>query len=244
MQRSDSGLKMELPPEIHVMRFGFTRCFLLPCEGGYLQIDTSYPRYGAAYRRRLQRMGIELSSIKFLLLTHHHDDHAGFAAELVAHSGCRVVAHRGAADGLAAGCSQETMQPYNRRVRWTMGAFRILHRRFTFPPLRLGDSDIVVTTDDTQWLPSIGIDGQILSTPGHTADSISVLLSNGCAFVGDVAMNFLRFTGIRHHPIYLEDLAAVQRSWAKILSLGARTIVPSHGPPFSAAELRVDPRDP
>jgi hydroxyacylglutathione hydrolase len=86
-------------------------------------------------------------------------------------------------------------------------------------------------------LKDIGIDGKILYTPGHSRDSISVLLSNGSAFVGDVAMNFLRLTGIGHRPICIEDINTVYASWQRLIEQGAKAIYPSHGKPFSAREL-------
>jgi hypothetical protein len=63
------------------------------------------------------------------------------------------------------------------------------------------------------------------------------VLSDGSAFVGDVAMNFLRFTGIRHRPVYVEDINMVYESWQRLHEEGARVIHPAHGKPFSVQEL-------
>ncbi len=68
---------------VYSVKLGWTRCYLLKCTGGYLLIDTYYPGYYARFEKKLAKMGIATSDIKYLLLTHHHDDHAGFAAELV-----------------------------------------------------------------------------------------------------------------------------------------------------------------
>ena len=48
---------------------------LIPCINGYLQVDTGYARDYPAYRRGLKKASIEISQIKYLFLTHHHDDH-------------------------------------------------------------------------------------------------------------------------------------------------------------------------
>jgi glyoxylase-like metal-dependent hydrolase (beta-lactamase superfamily II) len=88
----------------------------------------------------------------------------------------------------------------------------------------------------------MGVDGEIVSTPGHYRDCISVVLSDGAAFVGDAAMNFLRFTRIGHRPIYVEDINAVYESWHMLLDEGARVIYPAHGSPFPARELRTHRR--
>jgi glyoxylase-like metal-dependent hydrolase (beta-lactamase superfamily II) len=91
--------------------------------------------------------------------------------------------------------------------------------------------------DDFDLLKSMGINGKIVYTPGHPRDSMSVILSDGSAFVGDVAMNFLRLTGIGHRPIYVEDINTVYESRQRLIEQGGKFIYPSHGKPFSAWEL-------
>jgi hydroxyacylglutathione hydrolase len=219
------------------VRLGFTWCYLLKCTDGYLLIDTSYPNYFPKFQKSIAKLGIDVSEIKYLLLTHHHDDHAGFAAELVNKTGCRVIAHHSAIAPLKQGESEDTMQPVNRRVKFIFSLFQLFHQQFRFSPLIIGENDIILTGDDLDLLKSIGINGKILHTPGHSQDSISVILSDGNAFVGDVAMNFLRLTGTGHRPIYVEDINIVYESWQRLIEQGAKVIYPSHGKPFYAREL-------
>jgi len=222
----------------HRLKLGWTRCYLLNCTGGYLLIDTDFPKYYRLFEKKLANLGIAISDIKYLLLTHHHDDHAGFAAELVRRTGCQVIAHRNALSPLMQGKSEETIKPVNRRIQIVFTLYALLfHRNSEFPPLRLSERDILIEGDDDGFLKGVGIDGVILHTPGHTRDSISVLLSDGIAIVGDAAMNFLRWTGVGHRPIYIEDIDTVYESWRKLRECGARVIYPSHGRPFSATEL-------
>ncbi len=227
---------------IRGIKLGWTRCYLLPCTSGYLLIDTDYSKYCRRFTRKLSALGIALAEIKYLLLTHHHDDHAGFAAELVRSTGCHVIAHYLAARPLSRGRSEGTDNPVNWRCRATLALYTLLHAEYTFPPLVLSGRDIVIEGDDEGVLKGIGIDGVILHTPGHTEDSISVLLSDGSAFVGDAAMNFLRWTGMRHRPIVVENIETVYESWRKLRQRGARVIYPSHGKPFSATELGTPAR--
>lgn len=222
---------------VESVKLGFTRSYLLRCDDGYMLIDTSYPDYFPQFQQSIANSGIDVSEIKYLLLTHHHDDHAGFAAELVRKSGCQVIVHRNAVAPLKQGGSEDTMHPVNRRVKFLFSIFRLFHRQFRYPPLILEEGDIILTGDDSELLEQIGIDGKILHTPGHSRDSISVILSDGSAFVGDVAMNFLRITGIGHRPIYIEDIDTVYGSWQTLTEQGARVIYPSHGEPFLAQEL-------
>ena len=222
---------------IYRLNLGITKCYLLECSGGYLLIDTAYPRDYGKFVMVIGRLGVDLSEIRYLLLTHHHDDHAGFAAKLVKKTGCWVIVHRNAVAPLKQGESEDTMRPVNRRVKFIFLIFQLFHRQFRFPPLILGENDIILMGDDLDLLKNVGIDGKILYTPGHLRDSISVILSDGSAFVGDVAMNFLRLTGIGHRPIYVEDINRVYGSWQRLIEQGAKVIYPSHGKPFSAQEL-------
>jgi glyoxylase-like metal-dependent hydrolase (beta-lactamase superfamily II) len=222
---------------VHSLKLGWTQCFLLKCTGGYLLIDTDYPKHYRRFEKKLANLGIATSDIKYLLLTHHHDDHAGFAAELVRSTGCRVIAHSNAVSPLKQGKSEETIKPVNRRIQIVFTLYTLFHKDFKFPPLTPTERDFVIEGDNDTLLKGVGIDGAILHTPGHTRDSISVLLSDGSAFVGDAAMNFLRWTGVGHRPIYIEDINTVYESWRKLRERGARVIYPSHGRPFSATEL-------
>jgi glyoxylase-like metal-dependent hydrolase (beta-lactamase superfamily II) len=221
---------------VRSIKVGFTNIFFIPCEGGWLQIDVGYPGDYEKYLKEAAKVGIDPSQVRYLLLTHHHDDHAGFAAEFVGKHDAAVIVHEKALGALAAGASVEDMRPVNRCVGTIFSVFSGFHK-FVFPPFIPRERDRIITGDNGDILRSIGINGLILSTPGHTDDSISVVLSDGSAFVGDVAMNFFGICAIEHRPIYIKDIDQVYASWNRLQEFGARTIYPSHGEPFSAAEL-------
>jgi glyoxylase-like metal-dependent hydrolase (beta-lactamase superfamily II) len=219
------------------LNLGITNCYLLECAGGYLLIDTAYPGDFERFVKAIDRLGVSLSEIQYLLLTHHHDDHAGFAGRLVEQTGCKVIVHQDAILPLSKGVSEDTMEPVNHCIRAVFSLFKMVHREFKYPPFAVTDKDIVVSGDDFDLLKSIGIDGKILHTPGHSRDSISVVLTDKNAFVGDAAMNFLKFCGTKYRPIYVEDIDLVFESWRKLTTCGAEQIYPAHGNPFSAEKL-------
>jgi glyoxylase-like metal-dependent hydrolase (beta-lactamase superfamily II) len=219
------------------INLGITKCYLLKCSGGYLLIDTAYPKEYEKFVKAIDQLGIRLHNISYLLLTHHHDDHAGFAARLVEQTGCTVIVHQNAILYLSKGESEDTMKPVNRCINVVFSLFKRIHREFRYSPLAIADNSIVVSGDEFDLLDRTGIEGKILHTPGHSRDSISVVLSDGNAFVGDVAMNFLNFCGIGYRPIFIEDIELVFESWHKLVEHGAETIYPAHGRPFSAKKL-------
>ena len=50
---------------------------------GYIMIDTGYEHSMKNVEKRANKQGIEFSEIKYIFLTHAHDDHAGFLNELL-----------------------------------------------------------------------------------------------------------------------------------------------------------------
>ncbi len=224
---------------MHILDLGITKCYLLGLQDGYLLIDTGYHGDYAIFKKKLAAINVSMQDIGYLLLTHHHDDHAGFAARLKEETGCRLIVQASSASPLAEGESRDTMKPVNLRIRLLFVIFSLFHGGFAYPPVHVDEKDLVIHGDDDTVLTSLGISGKILHTPGHCFDSMSVVLSDRRAFVGDAAMNFLPGTGIRHRPIYVESIDQVYESWHRLKKAGATTIYPAHGKPFDAGKLKI-----
>lgn len=224
--------------EIQSIKLSYTNCYFLRCNEGYLLIDTSYPKDYEKFEKKLEKMGIKLSDIRYLFLTHHHDDHAGFAAKLKEQTGAKIIVHKNAITYLEQGIPEEDAHPINKRVKFIFKLFNRFHD-FGYPPVILSENDIILNGDDHELLKKLGIDGSILYTPGHTSDHLSIVLGNGNAFVGDVAMNFLKFTGIKRRPIFAQDINIVFESWQILIDHGAKTIFPAHGKPFDVKDLII-----
>ena len=93
---------------------------------------------------------------------------------------------------------------------------------------------ITLSEDNLSQLES-NLQGKILLTPGHTEDSISLLV-DGNLFCGDTAMNGI--PSIHKITIWVEDKVALEKSWDVMLASGAKKIYPAHGSPFCPCELR------
>lgn len=219
---------------------GLTNRYLLPCNGGYLLVDGGGESEFSLFLNELKEQGIEPGEIKYLFLSHHHEDHAGFAASLRKVSNYRIIAHHKAFEPLQKGehFIPEEGGIVNRRVI-LFGYYLYLTKkvRLNIKPLDIKDTDLSVTGDDDELLRSLGVSGAILSTPGHSPDSISLLLDDGSCFCGDLAMSGPTWLGTRYCCIFISDLAQYYKSWQKVIEAGARTIYPAHGLPFSYREL-------
>jgi glyoxylase-like metal-dependent hydrolase (beta-lactamase superfamily II) len=119
-----------------------------------------------------------------------------------------------------------------------LGVFSLFHKH-VYPGVEIKNGDYVVAGDDFSLLKHLGIDGVILHTPGHTGDSISVVLSDGSAFVGDIAMNFMNLCYTRHRPIFVQNIEDVYRSWQKLVHHGAKVVYPAHGELFDISALKA-----
>ncbi|HEX2998526.1 MAG TPA: MBL fold metallo-hydrolase [Anaerolineales bacterium] len=216
--------------------------FLIPCAEGYLQVDTGYEHDYPLYRRNLSKAGIALKNIRYLVLTHHHDDHVGFLNELTRDTDIIIIAHEQAKTLLKTGKNDKTRGGgyVNGFIKFVAGIKMRLdpHWTLAFPPFALREKDILLAGDDPQVLRRLGVAGQILYTPGHCIDHLALVLDNGDVFCGDAAASFLLWAGTRYCTVFMTDMDQAYRSWQKMLDAGARTIHPSHGQPFPADKLR------
>lgn len=207
--------------------------YLLETPAGWIALDTGYPGGEEVFLRRLERL-TPAENLTYVFLTHHHDDHAGFLAALLARTRARVVLHPAGLPALAAGRSNEP--PGAGYSSWPATLFSRFKKAFTFPPAVPGDRAIPVTGEDDQFFHTLGLPLRILFLPGHTADSIGLLREDtGDLFCGDAAMNAV--ISVARHTIWIEDGAAFGRSWDTMLACQPTRVLPSHGRPFPPADL-------
>lgn len=219
-----------------------TVCYLIPISNKYLLIDTGYEKHRNLMHKRLASMNISISDIDYVLLTHHHDDHTGLLNEIKDHNpSCRVILHANAVSLLKKGKNDTTHCKYiNGKVGTMISIVKKLNKQwdFSFPPYKVGPSDIIIKEETTLNQIGINISGKIIYTPGHTDDSISLLLDNGNCFVGDAASNMLQVMGTKYCVILITDLNQYYKSWEKIIKENAKTIYPAHGKPFGIEKLK------
>ena len=229
---------------MRMIKLSMTRLYLLQSKGGnYTLIDTGYEHEYEPFLRKISRHGIGIEQIRQLFLTHHHDDHTGFAARLLAeHPDITVILRSEAEPLLAAGRNNTSNGGtlLNRRIRALYRLKRKLNPGWdlSFPPVTLRPNGMRLEAEQYDLGDILGFEAKAVYTPGHTCDSQSLLLPDGSLFCGDMAARFLNFAGARYCTLFNEDIETVYRSWRKVLELGARRIYPAHGRSFSADELK------
>jgi ribonuclease/clavin/mitogillin len=166
-----------------------------------LLVDLGYPGTMGTMRARLNQMDIPLKEIRYALATHYHIDHAGLAQEL-------------------------KLEGVPLLVLETQIAAIPLMKQFTKPQdhyidVSLDGNVTISFQESGAVLEQIGIPGEILPTPGHSDDSVSLLLDDGSVFTGDLP------------PLELawgEAGELVKAGWHLLEERGAKRIYPGHGP--------------
>jgi glyoxylase-like metal-dependent hydrolase (beta-lactamase superfamily II) len=190
---------------MNIVNVGYrsTNYYVLVDTAPRLLIDAGWPDTLGVMQHTCTRMGLRLADIPYQLVTHFHPDHAGLCQELK-RLGIRLVV----VDTQLAGIP--LLRTY-------------VKPRDNYIDLALEDNTVISVDSSRDFLAGIGIKGEILSTPGHSDDCVTLVLDEGLAFTGDL-------TPAAMVPQDPSDLAF--QSWEKIRATGATTVYPGHGPSY------------
>ena len=160
--------------------------YLIPCDEGYILIDTGYENGFRRFQRKLMENGIRPEDIRYVFLTHAHDDHAGFLNDVLAITNAKVILHPLAIEGLKKG--QNSFEGgCSSRLAWLFCRILALagHGDHRYPAVRDEYLDRLVSIDSEQFR-TLRFPYGVLRTPGHTADHIS-LIAGGVKFAPNTA---------------------------------------------------------
>ena len=184
------------------LKYGNTNTFYIPGKSGGLLIDTDYAGTLQAFFRALKTNHLELNDISYVLPTHCHPDHIGLIGELQ-HLGVKPL----------------LVDIQLATVHFPDEIFgRDKHLRYA--PIDEKPATIISCDESREFLRSIGIEGEIISTPSHSEDSVSVILDCGDCFVGDLEP-YEYLNGY-------ENNLQLQKDWSLILSRNPKRILYAH----------------
>lgn len=191
-------------------------------------VDTGAPGSAPKILAALRKQGFQPADVGLILLTHAHSDHAGSAAELRQATGAPVAVHCGDLAMLRRGDNGKFL-PTDLEAR--------ISQRFVDKPFPALEPDLVL--DDQSDLRALGVDAELLPTPGHSPGSISLLFANGDAIVGDILrggiMGGIFLSSRPKYPFFLYDLAdqpVILESVQRVLEAGAQRLYVGHGGPL------------
>ena len=218
---------------IHEIGGYFLRQYLLETPLGWIALDSGYAGGFAAYVKRLSKL-TPLKGIKFVFLTHAHNDHAGFLGELLQTSDARLVACEASLPRLSSG---ENAMPDETGFTSRFGvALSAMMRNSSFPSVSPRDGDIILKSEADQPFLAMGLPIRVVWLPGHTADSIGLYLEETRELLcGDAAGNAV--IAPARQAILIEDVPQFAQSWDKIIALNPSRIYPCHGISFPVRDL-------
>ena len=209
--------------------------YLVSYDAGYILVDTGYAGGFPHFMKMLKKYHIQPEEIKYLFLTHAHDDHAGFLNEVLEATSAEVILQPKAIEGLKRG--QNSFEGgCSSLLAWLFCQVLTLlgHGNHRYPVIKEEYIKRLVPIDSEQF-KTLDFPYEILETPGHTSDHISLLVGNNL-FCGDAAMNGI--PSLRRTTIWVEDLEQFKQSWKKIIEKNPEMIYPAHGKPFITEDLK------
>lgn len=189
------------PANILNVGYDSTNYYLIGSPTPKLLVDIGWPGTLPKLVHALQRYHLQLKNIPYALATHYHPDHAGLAQE-AKQQGAKLIVMENQTTTIAE--FGQYMKPENH-----------------YTPITLQDNIQLRFAESRKFLAGIGLAGEIIPTPGHSDDSVTLILDEGLAFTGDL------------HPAEFateEQQEKTTASWDKIRSLGVHSIYPGHGP--------------
>ena len=187
--------------KIHELHYSATNTYLIEGTRGRLLFDTGWAGTYDAFCRAMGELRIPVQSIDHILISHFHPDHMGIAQE---------IADKGAVIAVV-----DLQRPYIHAADAVFAKDDKVH----FRPIEDAKVRVVVPGESREFLAEMGIDGEIIPTPGHSDDSISLVLDDGSLFVGDL------------NPLYELELhqgTTIAESWSRLLARKPQTVYYGH----------------
>ena len=188
--------------DILKLRYGMTNTFFIRGKNGGLLVDTDYAGTLPAFYQAIKAAGIGLEEIRFVLATHYHPDHIGLVSGLM-RQGVKLLLID----------LQKDSVHYSDRIFER-------DRHLRYDPIDEGAAAVISCAESRTFLQKLGIKGEIISTPSHSPDSVSLILDSGECFVGDLEP-------LEYLAAYEENLP-LRADWDRVLAFGPKRILYAH----------------
>ena len=187
---------------MNILNVGYdsTNYYLLDIKVGKLLVDCGWPGTLPKFLSVLKRKDASPDQIKYLLVTHFHPDHSGLTQELK-NLGISLILMESQVGFINA---MDEMYKSKNLPYFPITPEKNIQLKFTY---------------SRAFLATLGLAGEIISTPGHSDDSVTLILDEGFAFTGDLPPRV----------IIPEENTISKQSWDRIYQHKITKIFPAHG---------------
>lgn len=219
---------MEITPGLHRIGDDRIAAYLVVGSDGATLVDAGLAGHRRALRTELTGLGMTESDIRGIVLTHGDSDHLGCAEALRREHGTEVFIHAG---------DSARVRGLERPPPTATPAWRAIPALgFVVTALRYGrPTRYVREVTELSGGETLALPGapQILALPGHSPGSIAVHVpSVDAVMVGDALTTRHVLTGVTGPAPapFTDDPDQAAHSWERLRGLGARWVLPGHGP--------------
>ena len=198
---------------------GRSNVFLITNGKKNILIDTSPENKWKKLEKKL--IDLSIDNIDYLILTHTHFDHAANANRIKKKYNARVFVHETEASYLTTG-NNIIPDGTNIITRTLINLFA----NSVFPGLSYEPCQPDILVNSSLDLKEFGFEAYIIHTPGHTIGSMSIVVDNEVALVGDTMFGVFKWSVF---PPYANDVKQLVKSWGILLDTNCPVFIPSHG---------------
>jgi glyoxylase-like metal-dependent hydrolase (beta-lactamase superfamily II) len=205
-----------------------SNAYLILTSNTAILVDTGKRSSVKQLLRNLSNILHENQTLDYLILTHTHFDHCQNAARLQKQFGCKIVVSEHEQQFLSEG-NTPLPKGTNFIARFLIKLGKNMGKLFMFEPFK---ADIVVT--ERMMIPEGNSKIEILLTPGHSAGSLTILVDNEIAIVGDTLFGIFPNSVF---PPFADDVELLHKSWKSLLKTSCQLFLPGHGKAISRSLL-------
>lgn len=184
------------------LRYGNTNTFYIPGSDGGLLVDTDWAGTLPLFFKAIKTAGIEMKAITTLLVTHYHPDHMGLAGELQ-RLGVKLL-----------------VVDVQRLFVHASDEIFARDKHLSYRAVDESAATVISCAESRDVLKELGIDGEILHTPSHSEDSVSLALDDGSCLVGDLEP-LAYLAGYEENP-------ALKSDWEQLMRRRPKRILYAH----------------
>jgi hydroxyacylglutathione hydrolase len=205
--------------EIFQVLDGRSNSYLIHSENGNVLVDTGKESAFRRLQNNIDELKLPKKSIDLLILTHTHFDHCQNAFAMKEQENCSIVMSEDESTFAGQGFTPlpKGTFPLTRFIS-KLGSW-IGKSRFGYKPFV---SDRLISSE----LSLEALKMTLIPTPGHSKGSISIIVDNDIALVGDALFGVFAKSVF---PPFADDVNGMISSWGLLLQTNCHTFLPGHG---------------